>query len=67
MGIDSTTAQMQPRAKDQPAPEVRERTRSRWVAILVFMAIANILVFNILFQIYKMVRRSFIQRGERIG
>ena len=52
---------------DQPAPEVRERTRSRWVANLVFMAIANVLVFNILFQLYKMVRRSFIQRGERIG
>jgi membrane-associated phospholipid phosphatase len=67
VGVDSTTAQLQPRAEDLVSPELRERTRSRWVGNFLFVATANILVFNILFQLYKMVRRSFIQRGERIG
>jgi membrane-associated phospholipid phosphatase len=65
--VDSTSARLQPHAQELAAPELRERTRARWVGNFLFVVIANILVFNILFQLYKMVRRSFITRSERIG
>lgn len=67
MGVDSTTAEMQPRVPDHIAVEPLERTRSRWVGKFLFAAAANVIVFNILFQLYKTVRRSFAVRSERIG
>ena len=67
MGVDSSSAQLQPRARERASPEVRERTRKRWVGKFLFVSIANIAVFNVLFQLYKMVRRSFAVRSERIG
>jgi membrane-associated phospholipid phosphatase len=46
---------------------MREHSRARWWVNFVFIAVANGVVFNILFQLYKVVRRSFAQRSERIG
>jgi membrane-associated phospholipid phosphatase len=67
VGIDATTAEVQPRVEEREEQKPRAQTRKRWWVNLVAVAAVNILVFNILFQLYKMVRRSFIQRGERIG
>ncbi|MFL5758395.1 MAG: phosphatase PAP2 family protein [Thermomicrobiales bacterium] len=67
MGVETTTAELPLHAEDLASPVLRERTRARWVGDFLFAAVANVIVFNILFQLYKMVRRSFIQRGERIG
>jgi hypothetical protein len=41
-------------------------SRRRIIRVVLWIA-ANIIAFNILFQLYKMVRRTFIQRGEAVG
>jgi membrane-associated phospholipid phosphatase len=47
-------------------PQQYDWTRRRLFVLLV-QIVGNIIAFLILFQLYKVVRRSFIQRGESVG
>ena len=47
------------------SPELMDKGRQ--VAKVAATIIANIAVFMVLFQLYKMVRKTFIQRGETVG
>jgi diacylglycerol O-acyltransferase len=67
VGVDSSRARLQPRGEGLATPELQERTRARWIGNFLFVATINVLVFNVQFQLYKTVRRSFAVRAERIG
>jgi membrane-associated phospholipid phosphatase len=58
---------LEPLAPAETADILTERTRARRIGNFLFVATANVLVFNVLFQAYKMVRRTFAVRAERIG
>ena len=47
--------------------QARQDGWGRWIGRTLLVLLANVIAFNILFQLYKMVRRTFIQRGELVG
>jgi membrane-associated phospholipid phosphatase len=45
----------------------QRRGWERGIGRLLLVLLANVVAFNVLFQLYKMVRRTFVQRGEALG
>lgn len=67
MGADASSVAVGPHPWEDQQDQARTAGRLRRLILFVLVAFLNIATFMVCFQLYKIVRRTYIQRGQRVG